>query len=143
MTDEQAMRRVQMEDCPAAFAELMGRWQTPIRQLCTRMTGDLHRGEDLTQEAFSRVFVRRKDFQQDSRFSTWLWRIALNLCYDELRRRKRRGEQPVENEDGEAGPELRVFEPQPDEELANKEQAEIVRGAGAPALRAPEISRNC
>lgn len=129
MTDEQAMWRVQMEGCPEAFAELMGRWQAPIQQLCVRMTGDPQRGEDLTQEAFARVFSRRQDFQQNSRFSTWLWRIALNLCYDELRRRRRRNEQPLETGDGEAGPELRVFAPPPDEELAAKEQAALVRDA--------------
>lgn len=138
MTDEQAMWQVQMEDNPAAFAELVGRWQGPIRQLCARMTGDPHRGEDLAQEAFSRVFARRKDFQQTSRFSTWLWRIALNLCYDELRRVKRRGETPMETEEGDEKPVISVYEPQPDEDLARKEQAELVREA---LLKLPEHYR--
>ncbi len=46
-TDEQAMWRVQMQDDAEAFAELMRRWERPIQNLCTRMTGDAHRGEDL------------------------------------------------------------------------------------------------
>jgi RNA polymerase sigma-70 factor (ECF subfamily) len=129
MTDEQAMWRVQMLDDPAAFAELVKRWQGPIQQLCARMTGDLHQGEDLAQDAFVRVFAKRKDFQQSSRFSTWLWRIALNLCYDSLRRTARRGEIPLENETDAEPPALRVYEPGPDDQLASKEQAEMVRTA--------------
>src|SRR6266480_4947280 len=92
MTDEQAMMRVQAQDDPGAFARLVERWEEPIRRLCARMTGDPHRGEDLKQETFSRLFEKRKDYEPTGRFSTYLWRIALNLCYDELRRRERRGE---------------------------------------------------
>src|SRR6059036_2714061 len=85
MTDEQAMWRVQTQDDHRAFVHLLERWEEPIGRLCARMTGDLHRGEDLKQETFARVFEKRKSFQPNARFSTWLWRIALNLCYDELR----------------------------------------------------------
>jgi len=56
-TDEQAMWRVRTEDDPEAFAQLVGRWQKPIQNLCTRMTGDSHRGEDLAQETFARLFA--------------------------------------------------------------------------------------
>jgi len=56
------------------------RWEEPIRRLCARMTGDPHRAEDLKQKAFARVFEKRKSFQPSARFSTWLWRIALNLA---------------------------------------------------------------
>ncbi|MBI2924188.1 MAG: sigma-70 family RNA polymerase sigma factor [Verrucomicrobia bacterium] len=91
-SDEQLMWRVRMQDDPEAFAQLTGRWQGKIRDLCARMTGDLHRGEDLAQEAFVRVFAKRKDYEPSAKFSTYLWRIALNLSYDELRRRQRRPE---------------------------------------------------
>src|SRR5258707_10554799 len=84
-TDEEAMWRVKAHDDNREFARLMERWEMPIRNLCARMIGDLHRGEDLKQETFSRVFEKRKDYQAEGRFSTWLWRIALNVCYDELR----------------------------------------------------------
>ena len=50
ITDEQAMGRVQNADDPAAFARLVERRETPIQRLCARMTGDLHRVEDLAQE---------------------------------------------------------------------------------------------
>jgi RNA polymerase sigma-70 factor (ECF subfamily) len=80
ITDEQAMWCVQTQDDERAFAQLVRRWEGPIQRLCLRMTGDAQRGEDLAQETFVRVFSRRKDFQANGKFSTWLWRIALNLC---------------------------------------------------------------
>src|SRR5207249_11803486 len=101
MTDEQAMWRVQTQEDHHAFAQLVERWEEPIRRLCARMTGDTHRAEDLKQETFARVFEKRKSFQPNARFSTWLWRIALNLCYDELRRINRRSESPLDA-DGDA-----------------------------------------
>ncbi len=60
MTDEQAMWRVQTQDDHRAFVQLLERWEEPIGRLCARMTGDLHRGEDLKQETFARVFEKRK-----------------------------------------------------------------------------------
>ena len=92
INDEQAMWRVQHEGDHGAFAQLVQRWERPIQRLCSRMLGDLHRGEDMAQEAFARVFAQRHSFQPGLRFSTWLWRIAINLCQDELRRRQRRPE---------------------------------------------------
>src|SRR5215475_7942910 len=92
ITDEQAMWRVKMDDDPQAFAQLVRRWERPIQSLCARMTGDAHRSEDLAQEAFVRIFARRKDYEVSGKFSTFLWRVALNLCYDELRKITRRRE---------------------------------------------------
>src|SRR5580658_4624173 len=111
MSDEQAMWRVQNEEDQAAFAQLVKRWEGPIVRLCARMTGDLQRGEDLKQETFARVFARRKDFRPDARFSSWLWRIALNLCYDDLRRRYR---QPLLAEDIAASSQMEGSEPASD-----------------------------
>jgi RNA polymerase sigma-70 factor (ECF subfamily) len=95
------------------------------------MTGDAHGGEDVAQEAFARVFARRKDWQPAAKFSTWLWRIALNLCYDELRRTKRRRESPLEDDADEGAPMVSAVavDPTPDEVLAERERGEQVRGA--------------
>jgi len=92
LSDEQAMWRVQTQDDPHAFAHLVARWEGPILRLCARMTGDVHCGEDLKQEAFARAFAHRKNFRPGTRFSTWLWRIAVNLCLNEQRRRRSRPE---------------------------------------------------
>jgi RNA polymerase sigma-70 factor (ECF subfamily) len=88
ITDEEAMGRVRTSGDSEAFALLVNRWETPIRRLCVRMTGDLHRGEDLSQETFARVFASRASYDASHRFSTWLWRIAINLCYENGRRLK-------------------------------------------------------
>ena len=92
MTDEQAMWRVQVHDDGQAFAQLVTRWEGPIQRLCVRMLNDEHKAEDLTQEAFAKVYAKRKEFHHGSKFSTFLWRVATNLCLDELRRLKRRKE---------------------------------------------------
>jgi RNA polymerase sigma-70 factor (ECF subfamily) len=132
ISDEQAMWRVQTQDDEAAFAQLVRRWEGPIQRLCVRMTGDAHRGEDLAQEAFARIFAKRKDYQPSGKFSTWLWRIAVNLCYDELRRRKRREESSLDEMCGEAMAALESFvarEPPPDKSLVEQERGELVREA--------------
>ncbi len=104
-------------------------------RLCAKMTGDASRAEDLKQEAFARVFVKRREFQPAMRFSTWLWRIALNLCYDELRKRQRRGESFTEDS---APIELVCPQPSPDAHAARGEECELVRAA---LLRLPEELR--
>jgi RNA polymerase sigma-70 factor (ECF subfamily) len=141
ISDEQAMWRVQTQDDEQAFASLVRRWEEPIRRLCTRMTGDAHRGEDLAQDTFARFFTRRHDYQPGGRVSTWLWRIALNLCYDELRRRKRRSETGLDaaGDDGLSVLDTALApEPAPDAAAAEQEQAELVRAA---MLNLPESYR--
>lgn len=127
ISDEQAMWRVQTQDDGEAFARLVERWEGPIQNLCTRMLGDAHRGEDLAQESFVRVFAKRKDYVPNGKFSTFLWRVALNLCYDELRRRERRRETALEFEDDEQS--YASDEPSPDVSLAREETAGSVRDA--------------
>src|SRR5215469_4912976 len=135
MTDEQAMWRVQMNDDHAAFAYLVERWETPIHRLCYRMLGNYHQGEDLKQEVFARVFVRRKAFRQGAKFSTWLWRIALNLCYDELRK----GGKSESTLEPEKEQDLAVEGPSPDRALAIEEDCDLVRRA---IVRLPETTRS-
>jgi len=131
-SDEQVMWRVKMQNDPEAFARLVVRYEKPIQSLCVRMTGDPHRAEDLTQSAFARVFARRTDWEPSARFSTFLWRIALNLCRDELRRTRRRGECSLENfdDDGDGAPEfLSADEPSPAAQADARERGELVRNA--------------
>ncbi len=131
-TDEQLMWRVKLQDDAEAFASLMSRWQRPIENLCVRMTGDIHRAEDLAQSAFAKIFARRADWQPTGKFSTFLWRVALNLCHDELRRTKRRGECSLDalHEEGDTQPDFIASEdPAPDEQADSRERAELVRNA--------------
>ncbi len=134
MSDEQLMWRVQMDEDHEAFGELVRRWEKPVRALCIQMTVDEAGGEDLAQEAFLRVFAHRRKFEQGRKFSTWLWRIALNLCHDENRRAHHRAELPLEEE--EEG--LSTAEPSPDKRLMEAERAGLVRAA---LLELPETHR--
>ena len=133
ISDEQAMWRVKMQDDPHAFAQLVERWQKPIQSLCARMVGNTHQAEDLAQEAFTRIFMRRKDYQVSGKFATFLWRVALNLCYDELRRVNRRRESvlPEEEGDGESRRNNVPADvaPGPDSMVVENERAEFVRRA--------------
>jgi RNA polymerase sigma-70 factor, ECF subfamily len=140
-TDEEAMWRVKTHDDHREFARLVARWENPIWGLCARMTGDTHRGEDLKQETFARVFARRKDYQPSGRFSTWLWRIALNACYDEIRRRERRRQiiPEPEGDRDELLAECPSDSPGPDQRAAQLEEGELVRQA---LLQLPEIYRS-
>ena len=132
LSDEQAMLRVQKRSDQHAFAILNQRWRERIVRLCGRLTGDVHRAEDIAQEVFMRLFVKRDQYRHDGRFSTYLWWIAINTCYDEQRRRQRRGERSLnaannDNSTGEAL--LESAEPSPEEAAIQQEQAEQVRRA--------------
>lgn len=132
MTDEQAMWRVQTQDDAAAFAQLVRRWEQPIQRLCARMLGDVHRGEDLAQETFARIFAKRKDYEPGGKFSSYLWRIALNLCYDELRRQRRRVTISLDEETDDGSSVLHEHadqQPGPDSHALAGEQAALVREA--------------
>jgi len=72
-----------------AFNALVEHFQTPIYNLCLRMLRSPQAAEDATQEAFISAY-RRLDSFRGGVFRSWLFRIASNACYDELRRRKAR-----------------------------------------------------
>jgi len=73
----------------AAFNVLVERYQRGLYNLCLRMLGSAAAAEDATQDAFIAAFRRLASFRGGS-FRAWLYRIAANTCYDELRRRRAR-----------------------------------------------------
>ncbi|HKP64208.1 MAG TPA: RNA polymerase sigma factor [Polyangiales bacterium] len=74
----------------AAFAALLSRYQRPVYNFVLRSLGERQVAEDLTQEVFLRVIQGGAGFQSQSKFSTWLFTIARNLCVDHTRRMKHR-----------------------------------------------------
>jgi RNA polymerase sigma-70 factor (ECF subfamily) len=131
LSDEQAMLRVQKENDPRAFSLLVRRWQDQIQGLCARLMGDVHRGEDLAQEVFMRVFAHRNDYRGEASFATYLRRIALNACYDEQRRLKRRNEDSLKHNNPENTLGAASVTPMlsPEMVAAKQERAELVRKA--------------
>ncbi|MEN8149536.1 MAG: sigma-70 family RNA polymerase sigma factor [Planctomycetota bacterium] len=73
-----------------AFATLVRRYQSRVVGLAYRYIGDRESAEDLAQEAFLRVYKARERYEPRAKFSTWLYRIVVNLCLNEIRWRKGR-----------------------------------------------------
>jgi RNA polymerase sigma-70 factor (ECF subfamily) len=73
-----------------AFEMLYRRYERPLLNFIYRMVMNTADAENLCQEAFFRIVRGRKKYQATARFRTWLFRIALNLCRDRLRRMKHR-----------------------------------------------------
>jgi RNA polymerase sigma-70 factor (ECF subfamily) len=73
---------------PAAVSSLVDRYSSGVLALATRMLGDAAEAEDVTQETFLRAWKALPTWEPRAKFSTWLHRVALNLCYDRLRKRR-------------------------------------------------------
>jgi len=76
----------------AAFERLARVYQPMVHALAYRMTGSSEAAEDLAQESFMHAFRELASFRNDSKFSTWLCRIAIHLSLNWRRRERRRGE---------------------------------------------------
>lgn len=73
----------------AAFAALVHAHGQLVYNLALRTLGDPQEAEDMAQEAFVRAWQSLDSFRGEARFSTWLYRIVTNLCYNRLPRLKR------------------------------------------------------
>ncbi|MCG3089862.1 RNA polymerase sigma factor SigW [Sporosarcina cyprini] len=71
-----------------AFEEIVTMFQHRLYQVCYRMLGNRQEAEDIAQEAFVRAYVNIHTYDQKRKFSTWLFRIATNLCIDRIRKKK-------------------------------------------------------
>jgi RNA polymerase sigma-70 factor (ECF subfamily) len=76
----------------AAFTALIRAYQPMIHSLTFRMTGSVADCQDLAQETFVRAYQQLDSYQGTSKFSSWLYRIAVNACLDWRRREARRGQ---------------------------------------------------
>jgi RNA polymerase sigma-70 factor (ECF subfamily) len=87
-SDTSLIARCQKADI-AAFNEIVARYKGKIYNYVYRMTGNAEDAEDLTQEVFVRMYTSSGTFRADASLSTWLFRIAGNLCVDAFRRGKK------------------------------------------------------
>ncbi|GJM79301.1 MAG: RNA polymerase sigma factor SigW [Paenibacillus sp.] len=71
-----------------AFAELVDLYKDKLYHLAYRMLSNRHEAEDIVQETFLRVHKNWIRYDDKQKFSTWIYRIATNLCIDRLRKRK-------------------------------------------------------
>jgi RNA polymerase sigma-70 factor (ECF subfamily) len=88
-TDERLVRRFQ-EGSADAFEILVHRHGNRVYNLCLRILGDPEEAADASQDTFLAALRKLNTFRGDSAFTTWLHRVAVNACYDSLRRKRRR-----------------------------------------------------
>lgn len=128
--DEALLTRVAEGDA-AAVRALVGRKLPRLLGLAQRMLGDPAEAEDVAQETFLRVWRQAPQWRAgQAKFDTWLHRVALNLCYDRLRRRR---EIPTEEP-----PERADEGPAPDRALEAEDTGKQV---GAALARLPDRQR--
>src|SRR5580765_695506 len=87
-TDEELVAR-SISGHAESFNQLVLRWERPIYALAYRVIGREEEARDVVQEAFLRAFRGLPGFKGQAKFSSWLYRITLNLCRDWIRRQRR------------------------------------------------------
>ena len=88
-TDTELIARVVSGDRDA-FDGLMRIHEDRVFSVCLRIMGDRENALDATQETFLTLFRKAGQFKGESALGTWIYRIAVNTCYDQLRKAKRR-----------------------------------------------------
>jgi RNA polymerase sigma-70 factor (ECF subfamily) len=100
--DEALVRGAQTGDL-RAFEELVARHRDKIYARACNMMRNEDEAIDLSQEAWVKGWQRLKQFHGDSGFATWMTRIVINLCLDQLRKRKRDPAESIEELNEESG----------------------------------------
>lgn len=133
--DSALIARCQKADI-AAFNEIVARYKGKIYNYVYRMTGNAEDAEDLTQEVFVRMYTSIGSFRAEASLSTWLFRIAGNLCVDAFRRgKKERGivhslDAPLPGDEDEgATRDVPDLSNEPDRLLARKELGAHIQAA--------------
>jgi len=133
VSDEELMIKCRNGDM-SAFELLVSRYQNAILNFIYRLIGDYHRAEDLSQETFLRMFKSASKYEPRAQFKNWLYRIAVNLCKNEVRDRQRHGLSSLEDfmtdDDGKINyAVLKDFSQMPDVLYEKKEQQILIRQA--------------
>src|SRR5271170_6785089 len=130
-SDEQLVKAAKRGDM-AAFEELVSRHRDKIYARAFSMMRNEDEAVDLSQEAWVKSWQRLKQFQGESSFGTWMTRIVINLCLDQLRRRKRQRTESIQEMDEESGGverEMPVVTVNPTERLERGELRKKIDGA--------------
>ena len=127
ITDHECVRRAQRGD-QRAFEMLVRRHQVRALRVARNLIADLDEAQDLSQEAFLRVFRSLERFDFEHEFSTWLYRIVTNLAIDHLRRRRVARSTSAHGDDDGSGLDLvDDSAPAPDRPMEANETARRVR----------------
>ncbi len=121
-TDIALMARIKKGD-EKAFELLLARHQRSVYNLALRFLNNSDDAVDITQEAFIRIYKASQTYAPDAKFTTWLYTIVKNLCFNMLRTRK---SAEIVSLDNEFMPELPAKEEHPVERIARQQTREIV-----------------
>lgn len=105
--DPRTLRRARQGDL-GAFEDLVRAYQADVWRFAYHFTRDRALAEDVTQEAFLRAFRFLRSFRGDSRFTSWLFRIARNCAMDALRTRKTQADRQLPPPVGPTDPQHRI-----------------------------------
>ncbi|MDZ7263892.1 MAG: RNA polymerase sigma factor [candidate division KSB1 bacterium] len=131
--DTNLMLRLKEGD-QGAFRTLVERHKLTVLNLCLRFTGNRDDAEDLAQDVFIRVYQAAPRYEIRAAFTTWLYRIAVNVCLNHQRRKKILNFFSLNNRHSSSGavenhlPEL-VLPQRPDSDLERKELQQLVQNA--------------
>ena len=115
----------------SAFEELVNRYERKIFRLTMNITRNREDAEDSMQDAFMKAYSHLAGFQEDSRFYTWLVRIAANEALMRLRKRRPNQfslDEPIEGDDDVIPQEIEDWGPSPEQRYAQTEMREILNG---------------
>lgn len=101
--NERALVELARAGDEAAFEKLVTLYERKVYATAFRYTANEHDAMDISQEVFIRVFRFIHTFNLESSFSTWIYRITVNVCKDYIRKRASRAELPLELTDEESG----------------------------------------
>ncbi|MBL8718331.1 MAG: sigma-70 family RNA polymerase sigma factor [Myxococcales bacterium] len=133
-TDLALVGRLQAGD-KSVFRELVRRHQEKVYRLSLRLTRDESKAQDAMQDAFLQVFRKIEQFQEQSAFTTWLYRITVNAALMRMRTERRHRETSLEDasprytEQGEMAEPVDDWAPPVDDDVANRELAVHAREA--------------
>jgi len=102
-TDDPTLVRAAQRGNMAAFEELVARHRDKIYARALSMMRNEEEAVDLSQEAWVKGWQRLKQFQGEASFGTWMTRIVINLCLDQLRKQKRQRAESLDEIDEESG----------------------------------------
>lgn len=130
MTTEQNIIRAAKAGKETAFEELVTAYEKKVYQLAFRYTGNEFDAFDVSQEVFLRVFRFLPQFNEQSKFSTWLYRIAVNVCKDFVRKRKMKNEisldVPDDDDEGSFAAEIPDLRFNPETEAERRELRDAI-----------------
>lgn len=114
-----------------AFNRLVLRWEKTVFNVALRMVQDRDEAEEATQEVFLLAFRNIRRFRQDAKFSTWIYRIAINHCINRLKQRPPGIHSSLDARDGAPPRQLQIAAPQTAELLHHEQRRRVNAALGS------------